>query len=193
MMLTRPLALMLAASAPMIAQAQPGDPAVARVQAYGGALGTVVREAGKLGGKARVERFVPVVVEYYDLGGALALIAGPAWSAASAADRATAIAAFARNSAIQHAANFTAPEFHLMVEPVAKARGADTLVRAHIGAETLVYRLRLGGGRWRIIDVIARGGVSQLAVQKADFAATVAKGGVPALIAKLNEINARPR
>ena len=40
-------------------------------------------------------------------------------------------------------------------------------------------------GGWRIIDVFADG-VSQIAVQRAEFASTVKAGGAAALAAKLN-------
>ena len=191
-MLTRAFTLALLITAPFAARAQAGDPAMVRLEAYGRAVGAVAREAAALGFKARVERFVPVIVDCYDLQGSLGIIAGSAWTNASAADRATATAAFARNGAIQHAQNFTAPDFKLAVDPQVKTRGTDRLVRAHIGTETLIYRLRESGGRWRILDVLARGGVSQLAIQRDGFAATIKQGGLPALTAKLNEINARP-
>ncbi len=190
-MLTRPIALALALATPFAVHAQASDPAVARVSAYGQAVAEVARDGVKLSFKARTERFVPIIVDYYDLAGALALIAGPAWTAATTEQRSTATAAFARNSAIQHADNFKSADFALAVDAKTVVRGQTRLVRAHTGGETLIYRLRETGGRWRIIDVQARG-VSQLAVQKADFATTVAKGGVPALTVKLNEINTRP-
>ncbi len=191
-MLMRVCVAAMVALAPAYARAQASDPAVARVQDYGRAVADVARETAKMPFKARVERFIPVVHSYYDLPGALALVAGPAWADASAADKSAALAAFTRNSAVQHAENFAAPGFALAVDAKPALRGADRLVRAHTGGETLIYRLRQSAGQWRIIDVTARG-VSQLAVQRSDFASTVAKGGVPALTAKLVEINARPR
>ena len=188
----RHLTLLALLLAPVAVHAEVADPAVARVEAYGVAVGGIARQGAALGFNARVAKFLPVVREYYDLPASLALIAGPAWASATAADKAAAIDAFARNSAIQHADNFKTPGFVLKADPATKARGSDRLVRARIGDETLVYRLRMSGGAWRIIDVQARG-VSQLAVQKADLAGTVSAGGVKALAAKLTELNARPR
>lgn len=173
--------------APVAVQAQASDPAVARVTAYGASIARVA-SAG-LGPHAREERFLPVVREAYDLAGALALIAGPAWASASTEQRAAAVDAFARRSAAEHAANFKSA-LAFKADPTPKPRGADRLVRAQVGDEALIYRLRQSGGQWRILDVTARG-VSQLALQRSDFASTVAAGGVPALTRKLDELAAR--
>ncbi len=192
-MLTRSLArVAMLAIFPVAAHAQALDPAISRIENYGHQVAEVARESGAFSFKGRMEHFVPVVLENYDVDGSLALIAGPAWARASASEKSAALAAFTRNSAIQHAENFHSPGFVLQVDRKVASRGPDRLVRAHIGTETLVYRLRESAGKWRIIDVVARG-VSQLAVQRADFAQTVERGGVAALTAKLNEINARPR
>jgi len=191
-MLTRAILAGMLALAPAAAVAQAADPAAVRVEAYGHAVAGAARAGASESVPARAERFLTVVRSYYDLTGALALIAGPAWASATPAERTAAIDAFARNGAIQHSENFHGAGFALTVDAKTATRQADRLVRSHIGGETLIYRLRESGAQWRILDVQARG-VSQLAVQKADFAGTVAKGGVAGLTAKLNEINARPR
>ena len=51
----------------------------------------------------------------------------------------------------------------------------------------LAYRMRNSGGGWKIIDVFYNGSISSLAQQSSDFSGTVAKGGAPALIKKLND------
>lgn len=203
-MLTRPAAVLAvalavtAAPAAAPAAAQPAEQttksastkvAERRIAAYGSALAAVAATSG-LTTAGRAARFLPVVHEYYDLAGSLAIIAGPAWTAATPPQRAAAEAALARNSAAQHAQNFKAPLTFAL--DGTRPAGADIRVRARIGAEPLVYRLRQTGSAWRIIDVTARG-VGQLALQKSDLAATVAAGGVPALTAKLNELTARIR
>lgn len=189
----RPLAAagLIALAAPFAAHAahaQPADPAVARVSAYGAAITRIAGSGAPV--KARAERFLPVVRDAYDLSGALALIAGPAWASASAAERKAALDAFARLNAARHAVNFHEAGLVFAADPTAKPRGADRLVRARIGDETLIYRLRQTSGAWRILDVTARG-VSQLALNRSDLASTVATGGVPALTRKLDELAER--
>ena len=57
-----------------------------------------------------------------------------------------------------------------------------------INADTLFYRMREAGGTWKIVDVIS-GGVSNLALQRADLASTVQSGGVSALVKKLAQLD----
>jgi phospholipid transport system substrate-binding protein len=81
------------------------------------------------------------------------------------------------------------------VNPDVKQRAVDRLVASNIAppsgsATTLIYRMRESGGQWRIIDVIAEG-VSQLAMQRSDFAQTVASGGLQALVRKLAAIDTK--
>lgn len=177
------------------AQAQPTDPAAQRVESYFAQVQTVMKAALPM--KSRVDRFEPIVTATYDNAAALALAAGPAYRTASPADRAAATAALARRGAVLHAGNFARFDGErFIVEPQAQTRGADKLVRARIQGKsgapaTLIYRLRQGAdGQWRILDVVSEG-VSQLAVQRSDFAAALKIGGLPALTRRLTELNAK--
>ena len=187
----RPLlatALISAALPIAAAQAQPAETATARVASYGAAVARVAASGGSV--QARAAKFLPIVRNAYDLTGALALIAGPGWVTATSEARAAASDAFARMSAARHADSFHGAGLVFTVDPTSKPRGMDQLVRAKVGDETLIYRLRQSGGQWRILDVTARG-VSQLAIQRADFASTLSVGGLPALTRKLGELAAR--
>jgi phospholipid transport system substrate-binding protein len=57
------------------------------------------------------------------------------------------------------------------------------------GGDSLIYRLRESGGAWRIIDAVS-GGVSQLAIQRADLATTIASGGAAGLAKRLAQLDA---
>ena len=50
----------------------------------------------------------------------------------------------------------------------------------------LTYLLRQEGGQWRILDVLAKGTVSQLATQRSEFQTALRNGGLPALTRDLN-------
>ncbi|HZR83851.1 MAG TPA: ABC transporter substrate-binding protein [Candidatus Binatia bacterium] len=52
-------------------------------------------------------------------------------------------------------------------------------------ATVLNYRLRERDGAWRIVDVYLKGTVSELALRRADFAATIEREGFAALVASL--------
>jgi phospholipid transport system substrate-binding protein len=75
------------------------------------------------------------------------------------------------------------------VDPKVIVRGADSVVKVTIGGDTLFYRMRQAGGGYRIVDVIS-GGVSNLALQRADLATTIQSGGLPALVRKLGQLDA---
>ncbi len=139
---------------------------------------------------ARTAKLLPLVKATHDMPGMTRLITGPAWTTTSAADREALVAAFTRHSALTYAVNFSSFDGEkFVVEPKVDTRGADALVHAAIvgrdGRTALNYRLHQAEGGWRIIDIYSDG-VSQIAVQRAEFAATVKSGGAAALTAKLN-------
>lgn len=181
-------ALIVAALPAATAQADPGQTATNRIASYGTSVSRIAAVGGTV--QARATKFLPVVRDAYDLTDALALIAGPSWATATPEARAAALDAFARMSAARHADSFHGVGLTFAVDPVSKPRGADKLVRARVGDETLIYKLRQSGGEWRILDVSARG-VSQLAIQRDDLASTLKAGGLPALTRKLVELAAR--
>jgi len=78
----------------------------------------------------------------------------------------------------------------ITVDGKPNVRAGDALVRTTLsrkGKEPVVisYRMRQSGGRWRIVDVLFNGSVSQLATRRADYAAIITRGGAKALIAHL--------
>jgi len=165
------------------------DPA-AVVSDFNSALVAAMQNAKGTPLGARVTKLAPLVKSTHDLPGMTRLITGPAWSTTSAADRAALTDAFSRHSVLTYAINFaTFDGEKFTVVPKVDMRGSDALVRGAIvakdGTTTLNYRLHQVDGNWRIVDVFADG-VSQIAVQRAEFAATIARGGAAALAAKLN-------
>ena len=138
----------------------------------------------------RVAKLTPLVKATHDMPGMTRLITGAGWATTSPADRETLIAAFTRHSVLTYAINFSSFDGEkFTVQPKVDMRGADALVHGAIvakdGTTALNYRLHQTDGGWRIIDVFADG-VSQIAVQRAEFASTVKAGGAAALAAKLN-------
>ncbi len=139
---------------------------------------------------ARTAKLLPLVKATHDLPGMTRLVAGPAWATTSAADQKALTEAFSRHSALTYATNFASFDGEkFVVEPKVDIRGSDALVHVKLVAKDattpLGYRLHQADGGWRIIDVFADG-VSQIAVQRSEFASTVKAGGAAALTAKLN-------
>ena len=171
--------------------AAPAAP-TARIEAYDDAVIAVMKQRAPM--KARVDQFGSVVASYYDMPGIAALVIGPGWATSSAADRATLTAALARHSAISLARNFKSfGGERFVVDPAVQQRGDSMIVKVTIvssGKDVLYFRLHQAGGNWAIVDVIS-GGVSQLAVQRADLAGTAASGGAAAVARRLAQLDAK--
>ncbi|HEY0269904.1 MAG TPA: ABC transporter substrate-binding protein [Sphingomonas sp.] len=180
------VAAAMVAAIPAGAIAQANGP-IARIAAYDEAVTGVA--GAHLGLAARADRFEPIVRAYYDMPLIASLVIGPGWASASAAEKAAAATALARHSAMSLARNFNSADgLRFVVDPAPVARGGSEIVKVTIGGDTLFYRMHQAGGQWRIVDVIS-GGVSQLALQRADLASAAAKG-IPALVKRLGEIDA---
>src|SRR5262245_55469147 len=82
---------------PAVAQAEPADSA-GRIGAYNDAVIAIMK--AKLPLPARADRFEAVVKAYYDMPGIAALVVGPGWAGASAAEKAEAVQALTRHSAV---------------------------------------------------------------------------------------------
>lgn len=161
------------------------DPA-GQIERYNDGIVAIMQAGLPIAG--RVERFEVLVAAHYDMPGIAALVVGPKWSAAPAAERSAAIAALTHHSAVSLAKNFArfAGE-RFAVDPVVARRGTSAIVKVTIQSkgrsDVLQYRLR-EAGEWRIIDVVSAG-VSNLALQRAELAATIASDGVTGMTRKL--------
>ncbi len=164
------------------------DPA-AVVADFNASLLATMKDGKALGLAGRTAKLLPLVKATHDMPAMTRLVAGPVWATTPPAQQATLTDAFTRHSVIAYAANFASFDGErFTVQPKVDTRGADALVHAAIVAKAtttaLNYRLHRTDGGWRIVDVFADG-ISQIAVQRAEFAATLKAGGATALAAKL--------
>jgi phospholipid transport system substrate-binding protein len=145
-----------------------------------------MKQGKALGLKGRYEKLKPVIETSFDMPGMTRLSVGPAWNTMTDADHAALTKALTRYTVASYATNFkTFDGEKFVVEPAAKDRGADKVVFSKLisGSDTIPfnYLMRKNGTSWKVIDIYLNGFVSQMAKQRSDFAATVAKGGAPAL------------
>ena len=183
--LSMALALLGVPAAVMAADA--GDP-TSRINAYDEAV--IVIAKAKLPLSSRTDRFEAVVKSYYDMPTIAALVVGSTWASASSAEKTSAITALTRHSAISLAKNFKDYDgTPFKADPKPIVRNGAQVVKVTIGSDTLFYRMRQAGGGWKIVDVIS-GGVSQLALQRADLATTVQAGGISGMVKKLGQLDA---
>lgn len=188
-----PIAVALVAiAAPAMAQAP--DAARAPVQSLSDALIGIMKGGAKLGLAGRAAQIGPVVDRSFDLALMARLCVGPAWTAATPADRAAVVAAFRRLTVNEYAKNFDSWSGQsFRIDPKVEARGGDRVVRTTLvqpkgEAVAIAYRLRQTGSDWRVIDVFYKNAVSQLTTRRADFEGIVAKGGARALVSHINAL-----
>jgi phospholipid transport system substrate-binding protein len=185
------VALALGLSAP----ASAADPAADRIQTFYNALLDTMKKGPQLGMQGRFRAMEPAVDAAYDLPAMIQFIVGPSWSSLAERDRTNLVAAFRRMTVANYAANFQ--KFggeQFTVNPTVQQRGPDkvvltTLVPVGDKPVPLTYRMRESGGSWKVIDVFLEGYVSELAMRRSDFAATLASGGAPALVARMDQLS----
>lgn len=179
-------------------QAQGADPARAPVEALSNGLIGIMKGGAKLGFAGRAAQIAPVIDRSFDLPLMTRLAVGAAWNEATPADRTALQAAFRRLTINEYAGNFDGWSGEaIKVDPAVDVRGTDRLVKTTLTAPreapvAIAYRLRESGGEWKIIDVFFKN-VSQLTTRRADFAATLSKGGVHALVGYVNALADKAR
>lgn len=187
------LAIAAMLSAPRT-NAQDADPAVQQIEKFYSALVAGMKDGPKLGTQGRYDKLKPVIEEVFDIPTMTRFVVGPSWTTMTPADREALIAAFERMTVADYAANFNRYEGERFpVEPTPDVRGPDKVVKSKLllpdGDEIIFnYRMRQAGGMWKIIDIFLSGYVSQLTTRRSDFAATVAEGGAPALLKKIDAL-----
>ncbi len=185
-------------AAPLPAVAQVSDPAAATVAALDNGLLAIMHAGAAAGQAGRARQIAPVIDRAFDLPLMARLSVGPAWNHFTPRDQQALMAAFRTMTAAQYARNFDGwSGERFTIQPQVDTRGTDRLVRTTLTSsggtsEVLDYRLRQDGGAWKIIDVYYRSAISQLATRRSDFAAVVARGGAPALIAHLDRLAVNP-
>ena len=177
------------------ARAASADPAAAQVDAFDAALLDVMKSAKALGLQGRYHRLAPAVARAYDIPTMIRFAVGPSWATIAPAQQQALTQAFERLTVASYAHNFdgwSGEQFE--TDPNVLTRPPDKVVTTHLisphGAPvSIAYRMRQApGGTWKIIDVFYNGSISQLTTRRADFAAALAQGGAPALLAHLNTL-----
>jgi phospholipid transport system substrate-binding protein len=185
-------ALMLAAAAPAAQAAS--DPAAAQIAAFDASLIEAMKAAKGTSVQARYHRLEPVVSRAFDIPTMIRFAVGPSWASIPAAQQQALTGAFERLTAASYAHNFDGYSGErIELDPNVLTRGPDKVVATSLispgsAPVSIKYRMRQVGGAWKIIDVFYNGSISQLTTRRADFAASLAQGGAPALIAHLNAL-----
>ena len=174
------------------ALAATSDPAVSQVQTLTDALLKSMRGGTTISMAERYKQLQPVIEQVFAMPLVTRLAVGPEWANFQPDQQKALIGAYTRFTVANYAHNFhdfDGQKFE--IDDNVLSRGDDKVVRtriipSHDVPVSLLYRMHEVDGTWRVIDVISDG-VSQLALRRSDFAAAIAAGGAPALIAHLNK------
>ncbi len=148
----------------------------------------VMRQADSLGFEGRTELLAPAVGGAFDLDFMAIKSLGLGGRDLDAVDRQRWVATFARFIVANYARRFSSysgQRFECLGE-VPAPRG-DVVVRSRLvrsGKEDvrLDYRLRQTPEGWRIIDIYAQGGISMLAMRRAEFSSFLKRQGFEELV-----------
>lgn len=169
-------------------------PAVQQIRNFYAVLIDTMKQGKSLGMEGRYKKLQPSVEKLYNFKLQMAFAAGPAWSTFSDAQKTALIAAFKRMTIATYAKNFNSYDGEkLIVEPKPIIHGTDEIVQTKIvdssgKAVSIDYRMRKSNGTWKVLDVYLNGAISQLALHRSDYAATIAKSGAAGLIKKLDDL-----
>jgi phospholipid transport system substrate-binding protein len=134
----------------------------------------------------RFDMLAPVIDQTFDLATILKTSVGPSWDTLSQDQQGALSAAFRRYTVASYVNAFDADDEHFVVDPDTRIAGSDQIVRMRIvhgsGAEDeLDHVMRQGAAGWRVVDILADGVISRVAVQRSDFRQLMRHGGASAL------------
>jgi phospholipid transport system substrate-binding protein len=157
------------------------------------ALQTVMK-AGKMAPfRQRYDTLAPVIARTFDLDGILESSVGPRWATLPPDQQSALKNAFRRYTIAIYVTNFDSfSGQRFEVQPSSVPAGEDQIVQTRIipasgEAHRLDYVMRQVGGTWKVVDVLADGSISRVAVQRSEMRTPLANGGGPALLDRLQK------
>ena len=167
------------------------EPASAVIERLNATLLETMQNAAALGYAGRYRTLEPVLRQSFDFDFMTRLAIGRAWNGFSPSERVQVTDLFTQMSIASFAARFdgfSGERFEIKGQS-AGPRGSvvveSAIIRPVDQPVGLNYVLREGEGGWQVIDVLLDARYSELARQRAEFAAVLESGGLPDLIASL--------
>jgi phospholipid transport system substrate-binding protein len=183
---------MAGASSPASAQAD--SAVVAPIQRLIAGLLEVMKSGRSTPFGQRFDLLAPVVDATFDLSVILQNSVGLIWSSLPEDQKTALEDAFRRYTVASYVNSFdsfTGQRFEISPDTRAVGNG-EQIVQTRIiprsgDGHELDYVMRGIGSGWRVVDVLADGAVSRVAVQRSDFRQLLVRGGAPALLAQLQQ------
>lgn len=136
----------------------------------------------------------PIVDAVFNLPAILQVSVGPTWSSLPQDQQQALLGAFRRYTVASYVNSFDSyAGQHFDIQPEPKSLpGGEQLVQTRIVSQSgtsheLDYVMRDGGAAWHVVDVLADGSISRVAVQRSDFRRLLARGGGAALFDSLQQ------
>jgi len=172
-----------------------GDAAAAKavVESFHEALLESMKQADQLGFQGRYDLVFASLPAAFDLPFMARAAIGATWQQLAAQQRADFVALSRRFSAARYADNFDGyAGQHFETRAVEPSARATFLVKtAFVQPEDedveFDYRLRAVGGRWRIIDVLLDGKISELALLRGQYQSVIERDGFEELLVAIEE------
>jgi len=189
------LGLLVVAAVPLgrqaFAETAPVD-AIATVRRFNEALLAAMKSGGRTDFGHRLQELAPAVDQAFDLPAVLSLSVGPFWATLSPDQQSQLLDAFRRYTVASYVANFSSYSGQsFTVSPDTREVGAGRIaVQSRItpvsgDAIELDYVVKQTPAGWKVVDVLAAGSISRVAVQRSDFRHLLSNGGGDALLASL--------
>jgi phospholipid transport system substrate-binding protein len=144
-----------------------------------------------LGQRGRYARLAPVVSQTFDVPWMTRLAVGPAWAGLAPAQQQQVTEAFHHYIAATYADRFDTYSGQQLQVTGERPYNTDVIVQTKIvksdgDTTSLDYLMRQNQGSWQISDVYVDGTISQLAIQRSEFASILRRAGVDGLVTTLN-------
>jgi len=172
------------------AAAAPSD-AATTIERFDAALLSTMK-AGGTGFNQRFQALAPAVDQAFDLPAVLALSVGPSWATLPPDQQSRLLGAFRSYTVASYVASFDSYNGQkFSVSPDTTSLNAnEVVVHSRIipmsgDATELDYVVKQTSTGAKIVDVLAAGSISRVAVQRSDFRHLLSRGGGDALLASL--------
>jgi phospholipid transport system substrate-binding protein len=186
------LVLLGGAGRALPARAENPPDALTPVKQLVGALLQIMRAGRATPAEERSHMLSDVIDRVFDLPTILRQSVGPIWQSLTAAQRNRLLEVFRRYtiaSYVNSFDNYDGQRFEVLQDTRGVGNGRQ-FVRTRIispDGETheLDYVMQPNKREWKVVDVLADGSISRVAVQRSDFRRLLSRGGPAALIAQL--------
>lgn len=180
------------ADAPLADAGGGPEDAVATIGRFNKALLTVMKAGGRTDFGHRFQSLAPAIEQAFDLPAVLAVSVGPSWTNLPPDQQGRLLDAFRRYTVASYVANFDSYSGQsFTVSPDTRPVGAGRVVvqsrftSASGDQHELDYVMKQTPSGWKVVDVLADGSISRVAVQRSDFRHLLSSGGGNALLASL--------